>query len=216
VTTGRVTVITVDPAFADAGQAAEWLARAGEDELEEDLGVLNRALHAYRLAVADPYLNPVGRHQALVARVGFGAGEQVADGLWTDAVELTPAQHRQRRAKVLQPQARLAALLAGREQGLACEELALRARLDLDHGREREAALQVMVALDAAIAELAGERTAEALADRLDELREQRDPVALAAQAALEGPLDDGHAEDVQYALERVEAALRARAVAGA
>jgi hypothetical protein len=216
VTTGRVTVITVDPAFPDAGEAADWLARAGEDELLEDLGVLNRALHAFRLAAADPYLNPVGRHQALVARVGYGAGEQVADGLWTAALELTPEHHRQRRTKLLQPQARLAALLGGREDGLACEELALRARLDLEQGRAREAALQVLVALDAAIAELAGDRTAEALSERLEELREQRDPVALAAQAALEGPLSDDHAEDVQYALERVEAALRARAVAGA
>ncbi|HZU60194.1 MAG TPA: hypothetical protein VE983_04470 [Solirubrobacteraceae bacterium] len=216
VTTGRVTIITVDPAFPDAGRAAEWLSRAGEDELQEDLGVLNRALHAFRLAVADPYLTPVGRHQALVARVGYGAGEQVADGLWTEALELTPPHHRQRRAKLLQPQARLAALLAGREEGLACEELALRARLDLDHGRTREAALQVVVALDAAIAELAGDSSAEALSDRLEELREQRDPVALAAQAALEGPLSDEQAEDVRYALERVEAALRARTVARA
>ncbi len=212
-TTGRATIITVSAPFQDAGQAADWLAQAGEDELVEDLGVLNRALHHFRLAVADPYLNPVGRHQALVARVGYGAGEQVADGLWTDAHELTPAHHRQRRTKLLQPQVRLAALLAGREEGLACEELALRARLDLDHERSREAALQVLVALDAAIAELAGDRTAEALSDRLDELREQRDPVALAAQAALEGPLGEEHTDDVRYALERVEAALRARTV---
>jgi hypothetical protein len=216
VTTGRVTVITVDPLFQDVGQAAEWLAQADEDELLEDLGVLNRALHSFRLAVADPYLNPVGRHQALVARVGYGAGEQVADGLWADALELSPAARRQRRARVLQPQARLAALLAGREEGLACEELALRARLDLDHGRTREAALQVLVALDAAIAELPGDHPAEDSTERLDELREQRDPVALAAQAALEGPLSQEHTEDVRYALERIEAALRARAVAGA
>jgi hypothetical protein len=216
VSTGRATVITVDPVFVDASEAAEWLTRAGEAELLEDLGVLNRALHSYRLAVADPYLHPVGRHQALVARVGYGAGEQVADGLWTDALELAPAQHRQRRTKLLQPQARLAALLAGREEGLACEELALRARLDLDHGRAREAALQVLVALDAAIAELATDRTADALSDRLEELREQRDPVALAAQAALEGPLSEEHCADIHYALERIEAALRARAVARA
>ena len=56
---------------------------------------------------------------------------------------------------MLHPQARLAAVLGARERPLACEELALRARLDLDHGREREAALQLLVALDAALAELA-------------------------------------------------------------
>jgi hypothetical protein len=150
----------------------------------------------------------------LVARIGYGAGEEVADGLWTEARELIVPQHRQRRAKILAPQARLAALLGGRDQPLVCEELVLRARLDLDQGRDREAALQVMVALDAAIAELAGDATAPSLDERLEELREYRDPVALAGQAALGGPLEDAERDDVVRALERIEAALRARAVA--
>ena len=46
--------------------------------LAVDLAVLNRALHAFRLATADPYINAVGRRQALVARVGYGAGEEGA------------------------------------------------------------------------------------------------------------------------------------------
>ncbi len=216
VSTGRATIITVDRPFADSGEAARWLAGAGEDELTEDLAVLNRALHAFRLVIADPYLHPVGRHQALVARIGYGVGEQVAEGRWTDAHELATPERRQRRAKVLQPQVRLAALLSNREQALACEELSLRARLDLDHDRDREAALQVWVALDAAIAELSVDPSAPALADRLDELRELRDPVAGAAQAALEGPLSAANRGEVQLAVERIEAALRARAVASA
>lgn len=166
--------------------------------------------------IADPYLHPVGRHQALVARIGYGGGEQVAEGRWTDAHELATPERRQGRAKVLQPQVRLAALLSSREQALACEELALRARLDLDHDRDREAALQVWVALDAAIAELSVDPSAPGLADRLDELRELRDPVAAAAQAALEGLLSPADQAEVQLALERIEAALRARAVASA
>jgi hypothetical protein len=151
-----------------------------------------------------------------VARVGYGVGEEVADGLWTQAHELTVPQHRQRRAKVLAPQARLAALLGSRDQPLVCEELVLRARLDLDQGRDREAALQVLVALDAAVAELPGDSTAEALADRLDELRDYRDPVAEAAQAALAGPLEESDLTVVIRAVERIEAVLRARAVANA
>jgi hypothetical protein len=214
VTTGRATVITVEAAFQDRRAAAGWLDLAGEDQLSEDLAVLNRALHAFRLVSADPYLAPVGRHHVLVARIGYGAGEEVADGLWTEARELIVPQHRQRRAKILAPQARLAALLGGRDQPLVCEELVLRARLDLDQGRDREAALQVMVALDAAIAELAGDATAPSLDERLEELREYRDPVALAGQAALGGPLEDAERDDVVRALERIEAALRARAVA--
>jgi hypothetical protein len=216
VTTGRATVITVGERFADDRAAAAWLRAAGETDLMEDLAVLNRGLHAFRLVSADPYLGPVGRHQTLVARIGYGAGEEVADGLWTHAVELTVPQHRQRRAKVLAPQARLAALLGSRDRPLVCEELALRARLDLDHGRDQEAALQVLVALDAAIAELPGDPTAPSLSERLDELREYRDPVAAAGQAALEGPLAADERAVVVRALERIEAALRARAVANA
>jgi hypothetical protein len=216
VVTGRATVITVDDPFSSEQQAAVWLGSAGEDELERDLEVLNRALYAFRLVAADPYLAPIGRHQLLVARVGYGAGEEVADGLWTQAHELTVPQRRQRRTKALAPQARLAALLGGRDRPLACEELALRARLDVDQGRDREAALQVLVALDAAIAELANDPTAEALSERLDELREYRDPVATAGQAALEGPLSEEDRDVAVAALERIEAALRARSVANA
>jgi hypothetical protein len=178
--------------------------------------VLNRALHAFRLVTADPYLHPVGRQHALVARVGFGAGEQVADGLWADARELRADPRRLPRAKVLQPQARLAAVLTSRERALVCEELALRARLDLDAGRGREASLQVLVALDAAVAELQADPTAQELASRLGELREQRDAVAAAAQTALAGPVSNAELEAVAHVLSRIEAALRARAVANA
>jgi hypothetical protein len=207
-------VIDVQRLLPDEAHAAGWLAEAGEDDLDRDLAVLNRALHLFRLATADPYLGPVGRNQTLVARIGYGRGEEVAEGLWTDARTLLASARRQRRSKVLAPQARLAALLGGRERVLASEELALRARLDLDQKREREAALQVMVALDAAIAELAGEPAAPLLSGRVEELREQRDPVARAAQSALEGALGDGDRQAVEHALGRIEAALLARAAA--
>ncbi len=214
VTTGRATVIDVGAPLADTEQARAWLASAGAEYLASELEVLNRALHAFRLVTADPYLNGISAGQALVARIGFGAGEQVADGLWADARELIDRQPRLRRLKVLQPQARLAAMLSGREQALACEELALRARLDLDSGRDREAALQLLVALDAALAELPGDPTARALTDRLSELRGQRDTVGEAAQAALSGPLTPTQRDSVEFSLGRIEAVLRARAVA--
>jgi hypothetical protein len=215
VTTGRATIIDVGNPLRDERQAAAWLASAGEVELEAGLGVLNRALHAHRVAAADPYQNPVGRHQILVARLGYGRGEEVADGLWTDAREVVSRLRRQRRSRVLAPQARLAALLGGREHPLAGEELALRARLDLDQGRGREAALQLLVALDATLTELTADPAATALESRLQELRELRDPVHQAAQSALAGPLDGEEVEAIEFALGRVEAALRARIVAG-
>src|SRR5581483_11617093 len=163
---------------------------------------------------ANAFVHPIAREQALVARVGYGAGEQVADGQWTAAVELGVAAPRQRRIRSLHPQARLAAILGGRERALACQELTLRTRLDLDAGRDREAALQLLVALDAALAELASDSTAGALAERLDELRTRRDAVARAAQAALSGALGAEDEKTVATTLERIEAALRARLAA--
>lgn len=216
VATGRATVVDVGEPLRDESEAREWLSRAGEPELEAGIAVLNRALHAFRLVSADPYVHPVGRAQALVARVGFGVGEQVAEGKWTDASELAATRRRRSRAKTLQPQARLAAVLGGREPALVTEELALRARGDLDQGRGREAALQVLVALDAALAELQVDPAADALAARLSELRQQREAIARAAQSALAGRLAAPEAEAVERTLGMIEAALRARAAANA
>ncbi len=107
-------------------------------------------------------------------------------------------------------------MLGARESALACEELVLRARLDLDQGRDREAALQLLVALDAALAELARDPAASVLTGRLNELREQRQSVASAAQAALDGALGADQREAVVFTVGRIEAALRARAAQSA
>jgi hypothetical protein len=214
VTTSRVTVIDVGEPFGDLAQAQAWLQSAGEPDLRYGLRVLNHALYTFRLVSADPYLNVVGRDRVLVARIGFGGGEQVADGLWTEALELISAGGRQRRARMLAPQAGFAAVLGGRRRTLVCEELTLRARLDVDQGHDRQAALQVLVALDAALAELGLDPAAPLLAERLEELRGRRDAVAGAAQAALAGPVGDTDRAVVVFALSRIEAALRARAVA--
>lgn len=212
VSTGRATIIDVGDPLADIERAQAWLGRAGEPELAAGLATLNRALHSFRLVTADPYLNPVSRRQALVARVGYGGGEQVADGLWTDARELPLPERRERRSRALDSQSRLAARLGAREPGLACEELVLRARLDLDHGRDREAALQLLVALDAALAELPGDAAGVALTDRIEELRDQRAAATAAAQAALDGVLTAEQRETVAFTVGRIQAALRARA----
>jgi hypothetical protein len=212
VATSRATVIDVGDPLEGAVQAGAWLAGAGEAELASGLEVLNRALYAYRIAAADPRIHCVGRDDPLVARLGYGAGEQVADGLWTDARELIDPEPRRRRRRVPVAQARFAAVLTGRRSALACEELALRARLDLDERREREAALQLLIALDAALAELPADPAAPELEDRLAELRALHDGVTSAAQAALGGPLEPQDRETTAFALARIEAVLRARA----
>ncbi len=212
--TGKATIVAVGAPFAEQEDARGWLSSAGETELAEDLAVLTRALHAYRLASADPFLRPAGRRDALVARVGFGLGEEVADGHWTEARELRATEGRRSRVERLEPQARFAAILTGRDSALACEELVLRARLDLQEGRPREAALQLLVALDAALTELAGDPAAAALSERLDELRSRRSAIEHAARSGLEGSLHSDTVQDVAFTLGRIEAALRARSVA--
>lgn len=206
----RATVIDVAAPLAEA-EAGPWLQAAGEAELEAGVAVLNRALQDYRIAAADPRATPLDRRQAGIARVGFGPGEEVADGRWSHVRELPWLAPRRSRRRMLSPDARLAALLTGRDQALVAEELALRARLDLDSGRPRHGALQVLIALDAAIAELSADPAAPALDERLARLRDHRDPVAAAAQASLISEPDAPQRQALEQALGHIEAALRAR-----
>ena len=88
VSTSRATVIVVDA--LDGLEAAQAWLRAGrgdtaERRLTEAVAVLNRTLAAHRVATADPALRDVGREQALVARLGFGSGDEVADGQGSSA-----------------------------------------------------------------------------------------------------------------------------------
>jgi hypothetical protein len=213
VATGRATIIAAAEPFEDAAAAARWLAAAGEDELAAHLRVLERILHTFRVVTADPYNEPLARERLLVARVGFGAGDEVAHGRWSSARELLPPPASRRRSKLLEPQSRLAGVLGGHVPLLACEELALHARRDLDAGRERGAALQLRIAIDAAVAELAADGR---LASRLAQLSEVRAAADAAADAALARGLTDAEREAVALALGRLEAALRARAASTA
>lgn len=223
VTTSRATL--VDTAALDDLLAAEsWLRDADLDALADDaIARLNRIVYAHRVATAEPYVREVSREQALATRIGYGAGEHVAEGNWDSARELTPAG---RSVSQLRPeqalgvaaryaQERFAAVLAGRDALLACEELTLRARSDVDAGRYREAALQLRVAFEAAICELEPWRELPSLPQRIEELRERRNDVDAAASAALSGGLDSEHIETLRSVLERVEAALRARTAGG-
>ena len=181
----RATIVDAVPLSADR-QARTWLRQLDpEREAEAAAGVLNRVLWAHRIAAAVPHLHEVSPTQALAIRAGFGAGEEVAEGLWTDARELVLSRRRAgRRAAVLRPQERLAVLLAGRGQALLCEELVLRARLDYDAGRLALAAIELDRAYAAALGELPGEKRKD-LSERIEELRELRAEVAGCARAAL-------------------------------
>jgi hypothetical protein len=209
----RATVIDAAPMY-EREAAEAWLEEAAGTRAEEvvagALAVLNRAVAGHRISAADPLLPDADPARALVTRVGYGAGEQVAEGQWEAARELPVP--RDRRSRALVPQQRLAALLGGRDVALACEELTLRARADLDAGRQREAAMQLHLALEAAVAELESWRGRSDIGRRIDELAGLREPVAAAANAAIQGGLEPGTVAEASGALERLEAALRARA----
>lgn len=214
VTTARATIVDAEP--LPVPEAERWLAAADREDAERALALLARAVHAHRLASADAAVHAPALTQALVVRAGHGAGEQVAEGRWTAARELPPAQAPRRRRTVgLLPQERLAELLGGHDRALACEELTLRARHDVDHGHLREAALQLRTALDAALAELPKAAGSSAdMARRVAELHERRDAVAALADDALGGVLPADAAETLAATLQRLEAALRARIAA--
>jgi hypothetical protein len=218
VATARATVIDPVPVSAEL-QASKWLSQLdSEREIKATVAVLNRVLYFHRIASADPYLHELSVAQALVIRAGWGEGEQVADGNWREAIELPRGEQKtRRRASALRPQERLAVLLGARGSALVCEELTLRARLDFDHGRTAHAAVGLNSAYVLALSELAAENRTD-LALRLAELRELHERVKKSAEKALVDELAEPEQPDeetVRNALERLEAALRARTAAG-
>jgi hypothetical protein len=202
----RATLIHAD-ALPSADEAERWLdrlrsdARALDAEVDGALRELNAVLRAHRAAAADPYVRDVGRSSANAVRVGYGSGDLVADGKFASAYELPEeARRRGRPTETMGALERLAAVLSGTEEIGVAEELVLRARLDLDAGRPREAALQARIALEAMLA--SGYEAGPGLA-------EHRAAVGKAANTALHGELDAELAEAVAAVVEDMRRALR-------
>jgi hypothetical protein len=209
VPTARATVIGLRRLESEE-QAHAWLdglardADALDAEAAAAARELNALLRAHRAAAVDPYVRDVAPLGATAVRIGWGSGDEVADGRFSEARELPPPSPRsrvRRRAEALAPDERLAALLGHREEVMAFEELVLRARADIEAGRPREAALQARVALEAALAELGDP----------SELGSARDDVAQAANQALRGDPDPALQRQVEGAVRAIEAALRRR-----
>ena len=225
VATTRVTVI--DPVSLSAeNQARAWLVELDRDhEVDVAVAIVNRVIHSHRIASADPYVHEVSPAQALVIRAGWGEGEQVADGRWLHARGLPwPTGDRgsaglrrssaRNRSAALRPQERLAALLGARGAALLCEEMTLRARQDLDHGRLAHAAIELERALTLALGELRAEHRQD-LAIRVAELEQLAPDVQTQAQAVLVGSGEEPREDVLAHALGRLEAALRARTASG-
>ena len=183
VPTVRATLIRAE-SLPGSREAEAWLdslrrdETTREDAVDAGLRELNAVIRAHRAAAGDPFAREVARWHANSIRAGYATGEQAAEGRFSAAYDIPEPRGRVRRAATLAPQERLAALLGGSDRLLVAEELVLRAQLDLDGGRPREAALQARVALEALLAELP---------DAAEEVAPHRDGVASAANAALEG-----------------------------
>lgn len=219
----RVTAIRAFARFEGEEEAERWLGKALEAEdtvdvlVDEALELLNRALHAQALASADPHsrqsLAAEGAERVLI---GFGTGEETAVGRFHDAREVDAgprSSRRQRREEELRPQERVAAILGGRARADACETLLLRARADLDAGREREAALQLRVGLEALLAELKGALSDPGHEEDMGTLQARRGEAGEAANEALEGELGPERQTHVEELLKVCERVLRRRRV---
>lgn len=219
----RATAIRAFAPFDSEDDASRWLDEACEaeetaDELvAEGIVLLNAAIHARAIAAADPHLGALTPERAVAARLGYGSGEEVAEGQWSEAREVdiwaTGASQKRRRQDDLRPQERVAALLGGRQRANVCETLLLRARADLDAGRHREAALQLRIGLEALLVELPGAVEDGGHNHDLAELAERRSEAEVAAATALHGELGDRAEASVRELLAISERVLRRRRV---
>ncbi len=221
VAVARATAIRAFEPFDGPEEAAAWLAGATAAEESIDavvatgIALLNDALHAQAVAVADPLPTAVAAERAVAVRLGYGSGEQTAEGAYSEACEVdvrAPAgSPRRRRQEEVRPQERIAALLRGRERTDACETLLLRARADLDAGRRREAALQLRVGVEALLVELPEALEHEGHVRDVALLEQRLPAVEAAAEQALRGDLAPEAETAVREALELAERILRRR-----
>lgn len=220
----RVTAVRAFETFADEAAATSWLTETNGNEESIDRlidtagGELNMALHAHAVASGNPHAQTVAPWQAVAIRIGYGSGEELADGLFTAAHQVDPSapgSRRRQRDEELQPQQRIAAVLGGRERLDACETLLLRARNDLDAGRNREAALQLRVGLEALLVELRGALTDPGHEEDMAALAARRHEVGDLANTALKGDLDAEQLTSLESLLALCERVLRRRRVLG-
>jgi len=219
----RATAIRAFAPFESDESAARWLDEATEAEdtadvlVADGIALLNRALHAQAAAAADPFGHELTPEGAVKVRLGYGSGEDLAESHFSEAREVDvrarSASRSRRRQEALRPQERVAGVLGGREQIDLCETLLLRARADLDAGREREAALQLRVGLEALLIELKGALEDPDHEDDMTTLNSRRTEVGEAANAALTGEPDAVRTTQVRELLELCERVLRRRRV---
>jgi hypothetical protein len=140
-------------------------------------------------------------------RIGYGSGDELVEGGWRVAYTVPAPKLRSRRRQALEPQHELAGVLAGRRPAWPSEDLALRARLDVDHGRLAQAALQLQAALTAFEAELEGRDAS------VKRFASGADPAGVRSlvDRALSGPLSAEDAQELEQKVSELERVLRRR-----
>ncbi len=143
--------------FSGEGAAQEWLATVLADDevaaglLAEVATTVNRAMLSYRVAAPDAYASDLNPESALAVRFGYGTGQQVSDGKWTEAAELAEGRRRSLRVQMIDgvgAQERIAAVLGGRDEVRPDESLLVDAERAAAQGRDRLAALTLGLAIE--------------------------------------------------------------------
>lgn len=150
----RVTLAKAKP-FGTLEAARAWLAEvAASEDLAKGLAAetartLNRALRAHRAAAGDPYATDLHHGSAVAIRFGFGSGDELAEGRWSEAVEMAESGRRALLAAAradVGPQERVASVLGSREEVAPFEELLAGSHRALGEQRLDEAAVMVEAA----------------------------------------------------------------------
>jgi hypothetical protein len=204
----------------DAAEGATMLKRvSGSEELQQSivadgLRVLNQAISAYRAGARDPYVTEVAQRDARHVRIGYGTREQVAEGRWQEAIVLPPELSKKpSREERLVPAEVTAGVLSGRATVLEGETVLLRAYADLDHRRDRAAALQVRAAIHLLEVELAEREAIDVTRVDFEELASTAD--GLVARTSAPGG-DQAAVEELEGLIEILERGVERWRFAGA
>jgi hypothetical protein len=212
-----VTVVLATRMIGDEATAASQLASiAGSPEeqqriLDAALTIARKGVTAYRLAAADPYVPELSPLDARAARIGYGEASAVVRGGWTDAIGVKLAKMPKiNRTTRLMPVQAMAAMLNGSLSALEAEELVLGAVRDLDHGRNRGAAVTINAAQELLLAELAGEELPPKVVRLVAKLESGRDAVRELAKRAVLDQLSAGDPELLREYIEDTGAVIDA------
>jgi hypothetical protein len=165
------TFVLASQPVAEATAASELLMTWERDQtrqralLDRTLAIVNRGIRAYRAAALDPYALEVMELDPRAVRFGFGEPGAIGAGQWLQAFTMTldgPASD-PRSTEELRIGASVGAVLAGRAVVFEAEDLALRALLDLRHGRLRAAGALARASVEVLKQELRGLLTDEQL-----------------------------------------------------